>query len=239
MIELDGNTEFDAPRELLWEMILDPDVLARIVPGCDKLEVVNENEYQGQMRIKVGPMDGVFRGTVALSDLQPPASFHLVVNGRGPSGIVEGEGDVHLQDAQNGTAFSYAGHGTISGRMASVGQRVMTSSARAVVKQSLENLDKQVQARVHPKPVADGAATADAAQPGAASAAEALPEAPSQTDFMRGVAENMVEEFMPDPNQRKVLTGLVLLAAAVVAVNWFANLVAGKVVRMLDEDSSE
>lgn len=239
MIELDGNMEFDAQRELLWEMILDPEVLARIVPGCDKLEVVNENEFQGQMRIKVGPMDGVFRGTVALSDLQPPESFHLVVNGRGPSGIVEGEGDVRLGDAQNGTELSYTIHGTISGRMASVGQRVMTSSARAVAKQSLENLDKQVQARVHPQPVVDGAATADAAQPGTTPAAEALPEAPSQTDFMRGVAENMVEEFMPDPNQRKLLTSLALLAAAAVALNWFANLVARKVVKMMEEDSSE
>ena len=155
MIELEDNVVFEAPRELLWEMILDPEVLARIVPGCDKLEIVNENEFQGQMRIKIGPMDGVFRGTVALSELQPPESFHVIVNGRGPSGIVNGEGDVRLEDVENGTEFSYTGQGQISGRMASVGQRVMTGSAKAITKQSLENLDNQVQARVHPQPVVE------------------------------------------------------------------------------------
>lgn len=240
MIELEDNVVFDVSRELLWEMILDPDVLARIVPGCDKLEIVNENEFQGQMRIKIGPMDGVFRGTVALSDLQPPESFHLVVNGRGPSGIINGEGDVRLLDAQNGTEFSYAGHGQISGRMASVGQRVMTGSAKAVTKQSLENLDKQVQARVHPKAVPEaGTPTAEAGQSGAAPAVEAPPEAPSQTDFMLGVAENMVEEFMPDPQQRKLIGGLAAAAVLIIAMNWFANLIARRVVKMMEENSPD
>jgi carbon monoxide dehydrogenase subunit G len=237
MIELDGKTEYVVKRELLWEMILDPDVLARIVPGCKKLEIVNENEYQGQMRIKVGPMDGVFRGTVALSELNPPHSFHLVMNGRGPSGIVEGEGDVYLQDAENGTEFSYTGQGQISGRMASVGQRVMTSSARAVVKQSLENLDKQVQARVQPQPAAAAAPGASVAD--TAPALETPPEAPSQAEFMRGVAENMLEEFVPDPGQRRALGGLVIGAILIIALNWFANLVARRVVKMLQEESAE
>ena len=233
MIELEDNVVFEAPRELLWEMILDPEVLARIVPGCDKLEIVNENEFQGQMRIKIGPMDGVFRGTVALSELQPPESFHVIVNGRGPSGIVNGEGDVRLEDVENGTEFSYTGQGQISGRMASVGQRVMTGSAKAITKQSLENLDNQVQARVHPQPVVEEGAAADTAP-----AAEEPPEAPSQTDFMLGVAENMVEEFLPDPQQRKLLAGLGAAAVLLVFLNWFANLVARRVVKELEENAS-
>lgn len=236
MIELEGNTVFVAPRELLWEMILDPDVLARILPGCDKLEVVNENEYQGQMKIKIGPVDGVFRGTVTLSDLQPLEGFHLVVNGRGPSGIVEGAGDVRLEDAPNGTAFSYTGSGQVSGRMATVGQRVMTSSARAVTKQSLENLDTQVQARVAPQATVEEVMGSDGIQAGPAPAAEPPPPAPSQSDFILGVAENMVEEFVHDPQQRKLLAGLAVVTVLVIGVNWFANLVARRVVRMMDEN---
>jgi carbon monoxide dehydrogenase subunit G len=238
MIELEDTVLFEAPQELLWEMILDPDVLARIVPGCDQLVVVNENEYQGQMRIKLGPMDGVFRGTVALSDLQAPQSFHLIINGRGPSGIINGEGDVRLSDVGNGTEFSYTGQGQISGRMASVGQRVMNSSAKAIAKQSLENLDKQVQARVHPQPVAEEAPAGETQQPGAIPAAEGPPPAPSQSDFFLGVAENLLEEYVPDPQQRKVLLSLGIATVLILAINWFANLVARRVVNMLEEESS-
>jgi hypothetical protein len=238
MIELEDTVLFEAPRELLWEMILDPDVLARIVPGCDQLMVVNENEYQGQMRIKLGPMDGVFRGTVALSNLQPPQSFHLIINGRGPSGIINGEGDVSLADVENGTEFSYTGQGQISGRMASVGQRVMTSSAKAITKQSLDNLDKQVQARINPQPVVEDATAGQTRRSGAVPAAEEHPPAPSQSDFFMGVAENLLEEYVPDPQQRKLLLGLGIVAALILAINWFANLVARRVVKMIEEESS-
>jgi hypothetical protein len=55
---------------------------------------------------------------------------------------------------------------------------------------------------------------------------------------MLGVAENMFEEFVPDPTQRRVLAGLAVTAVILVALNWFANLVARRVVKMLEEKSS-
>jgi carbon monoxide dehydrogenase subunit G len=226
VIDLEGNYVFEAPRELLWDMVRDPEVLARILPGCDRLEEVNENEYQGQMKIKIGPVDGVFRGTVALSELQYLEGFHLVFNGRGPSGVVEGEGNVELAETPDGTEFRYSGKGQVSGRMATVGQRVMTSSARAITKQSLENLDIQVQARLQPAAAAQEAVGPGATQETPRSVPESAPPAPGQAEFMRGVAENMFEEMVPDPQQRRLLAGLALLTAVTVLLNWFANLIA-------------
>jgi carbon monoxide dehydrogenase subunit G len=231
MIELTGEVEFGASRDLLWEMILDPEVLASILPGCSRLVIVNENEYQGNMKIKIGPVDGEFRGTVALSDLRPHEGFHLVVNGRGPSGIVEGEGDVRLADSENGTQFTYGGTGQISGRMATVGQRVMNSSAKAVVKQSLENLDKQVQARTGPRLAAESPTTK--AEPIPAGAA---PPPPGQTEFFLGVAANMFEDLVPDPQRRKLLVGLALVAIISVLANWYAGIVARRAVKMMKEE---
>lgn len=238
MVDLEGRYEFHAPREMLWEMILDPDILARIMPGCDRLVIVDENEYQGRMKIKIGPVDGVFKGSVALTELEPLRGFHLVVNGRGPSGIVKGEGDVRLEDSADGTAFFYSGNGQISGRMATVGQRVMDSSARAIIKQSLQNLDNQVQARLQPTAeavIASADSTASAVRPKPAAVA---PPAPTQTDFMLGVAENMIEEFLPNPQHRRIAAGLAILIAITLLVNIFANLVARQVVKMMKEDSS-
>ena len=229
MIDIEGAYEFEAPRELLWEMVRDPEVLARILPGCDRLDEVNENEYQGQMKIKIGPVDGVFRGTVALSGLQPLEGFHLVVNGRGPSGVIEGEGDVLLVETQSGTEFRYTGKGQVSGRMATVGQRVMSSSARAITKQSLENLATQVQARTQPVAAAQESEAAGPTQRTPPQAPETAPAAPSQSEFLAGVAANMFEEMVPDPQQRRLLTGLALLTAVAVLLNWYANLIARRV----------
>lgn len=233
MVEIEGTHEIGAPRELVWEMILDPEVLSRVLPGCEKLEKSGENEYRGKMRIKVGPVDGVYQGTLALSELQPLEGFHLAVNGRGTSGNIRGEGDVQLEATENGrTLLKYIGQGEVSGRMATVGQRLTQSSARAITKQCLTNLDRQVDARVEPVPAA-----VDTESEGVPETRAALmPEAPSQTDFILGVAQEMLDEYIPDPNQRRVLFGLAALPLIWLFLNWFANLIAKRVASQLQED---
>jgi carbon monoxide dehydrogenase subunit G len=233
MVEIEGTYEIAAPRELVWDMVLDPDVLSRVLPGCEKLEKTDENEYKGKMRIKVGPVDGVYQGTLKLSDLRSPEGFHLAVNGRGASGNIRGEGDLLLEPAENGgTLLRYVGQGEVSGRMATVGQRLTQSSARAITKQCLNNLDRQVKARLEPAPVAEDGEAAEAQRIGD----PAAPEAPSQTEFMLGVAQEMLNEYIPDPNQRRMLLGLVALPVLILFMNWFANVVARRVVKMLRED---
>lgn len=235
MVEIEGTYEIDAPRELVWEMVLDPDVLSRVVPGCEKLERTGENEYKGKMRIKVGPVDGVYQGTLKLSELRSLEGFHLAVNGRGASGNIRGEGDVVLESVEDGgTLLRYVGQGEVSGRMATVGQRLTQSSARAITKQCLNNLDQQVEARVEPEPALEQEGDAVEID---RTRTPIVPEAPSQTEFMMGVAREMLDEYVPDPNQRRMLLGLAALPVFFLFMNWFANIVAGRVAKKLREDS--
>lgn len=223
MVELTGNYEFAAPQALVWEMLQDADVLARVMPGCKKLARVGENGYEGEMNMRIGPVQGVFQGSVELSDVQPPDSFHLLVNGRGPSGVVRGEGDLQLCPAALGTEMRYQGTVQVSGRIASVGQRLMDSSAKAIVSQSLQNLEKQIQSRMQPEPEVGGETAA------------AVPPSPSQTEFILGVSKEMAADLVSNPRQRQLLGGLALLLALVGLLNWFANLVARRVVRMMQD----
>lgn len=232
MVEIEGTYEIEAPRELVWEMVLDPEILSRVVPGCEKLERTGENEYRGKMRIKVGPVDGMYQGTLSLSDLQPLESFHLEVKGRGASGNVRGEGDVVLESMGNGgTLLRYEGQGEVSGRMATVGQRLTQSSARAITKQCLNNLDRQVEARVEPQPEE----TVEGIEDVQIHREPIVPAAPSQTEFAMGVAKEMLDEYIPDPNQRKLAIGLISLPIFILFINWFANIIANRVVKKLQE----
>jgi len=233
VIELEGTYDIQAPPDLVWEMVRDPEVLAMVVPGCEKLELVDENKFRGRMRIMIGPVDGVFQGTVTLSDLQSLAGYHFVVDGRGPSGMMRGEGDLSLEATDTGTLLGYEGSGQVSGRIATVGQRLMTSSGRAIAKQCLQNLDKQIQARVEPQPTTEDT-------PGTADPAVApTPAAPSQSEFFMAVAQEMVDEYLPGRRERALLASVVLLPIFCGLINLFANLVARRVVKLLKEEASD
>lgn len=223
-MRLEGSYTFeDTPRELLWEMFFDPEVLARTMPGCEKLELVGENTFEGVMRIRVGPVQGVFKGNVELFDLVEPDSYRMIVNGSGPSGIVKGEGNIRLEEGEQNTIMHYEGDAQVSGRIAQVGQRLMDTSAKAIVAQSLETLNDQVQARLHPETVPAGEGDGGAPAP---------PTGPSQTEFALGVAQKMAEEYIPKERQPLVLGGLALLVALIlgrVVMMWWADQLAKRI----------
>ena len=149
-MKIEGSTNSTHRDNLVWEMLLDPNVLGKSMPGCKALEKVGEDKYKGVVTIQVGPVQGVFQGAVRLSDLQELESYRIQVNGRGPAGMIDGLCEVRLEENGSNTIMHYAGDANISGRIASVGQRVMDSSARAITKQSLINIDEQIQARLAP-----------------------------------------------------------------------------------------
>lgn len=247
-MNLTGNYTFsNAPRQLVWEMFLDPAILAAIMPGCERLEVVGENQYEGEMRLKVGPVQGVFQGTVELSNLQAPESYHMKVNGKGPQGIVDGSGDVRLEETDAGTIMHYDGVAQVSGRIASVGQRLMDSSAKAITRQSLQNLDAQIQARLHPeaaaKPGTEQPAPATVTLPpaggnGAAyvsGRAAPLPP-PTQTEFALGVAREMAGDLLPEDKNQRMIAGIVALAGAYLLFNLIVNWWTRKLARQIAKE---
>ncbi len=223
-VKLQGQHSFDAPRQTVWETILDPQALARTLPGCEKLEEVGENELAGALDIRVGPVQGKFQGNVTMSDVRPLEGYHLKIKGNGAAGFVDGEGDIRLEDAAGGgTVLHYEVDAQVGGRIAGVGQRLLDSSAKVVTRQALEGLERQVAARKSAAPAAGGgggtAASAEgsAAAPGGSAAAEAAPAAPSQAEFAAGFVKGLIGELIP-PERRPLVIGIALIVA--VLVTW-------------------
>lgn len=178
-----GEYRFAAPPQEVWEALLDPEVLAAVMPGCKKLELTGENQYEGVLDIKVGPVQGQFQGKVNLEELDPPNGYSMRLDGQGAPGFVKATARVEIAADGDGTRMTYDGDAQVGGRIASVGQRLLDSSSKAIIKQSLEGLNNQVAAR------------------SAAAAGEAVeaPAAPSQADFARGVAKEVARDLVPKP----------------------------------------
>ena len=148
-MKLEGEYIFDGPREEVWELVRDPQVLATALPGTQNLEQVSENEYAGKMQVRVGPLAGVFSGRVVVSDEVPPESYTLRVEGRGGLGFAKGFGNVQLVDQDDDTTvMTYQGELQIGGKLASVGQRLIETVSKSMTRQGLDSLNKALQARM-------------------------------------------------------------------------------------------
>lgn len=230
MVTLEGTYSFDAPQDVVWAAVQDPHVLSQVLPGCERLDQVGENEYEGEINIRIGPVQGNFAGTVRLSDIQPPNSYTLELEGQGRPGYVKGAGSLRLESGDDGsTTLSYAGEAQLSGRIASVGQRLMDSSARSITRQGLESLDKQIQARLQPPPSLAVAQTAAAPETKPASAPQpAAPPPPSTTEVGLNVAKDVATDLLADFEKQYAARDVVILLAAFAAIVWMWRMLFGK-----------
>ncbi len=146
-MKIAGEHHYDVPRDDVFEALLDPEVLSRTLPGCEDLSRVGENEYAGKLKMKVGPVQGIFQGGVELTDLDPPNGYNLTLNGRGAPGFVKGTGSIRLEEKDGGTLLCYDIDAQVGGRIAAVGQRLIESSAKVITRQGLKGLGKQLDAR--------------------------------------------------------------------------------------------
>ena len=189
-MKLAGDYKFEAPVAEVWKALLDPVVLAAVMPGCEKLELV-DGAYVGELNIKVGPVQGKFQGKVILSDVEDEKGYTMTVDGRGQPGFVKAKAAVKLTPAGKETTMEYDADAQVGGRIASVGQRLIDSSAKAIIKESLEGLNANVTARAN---VAEGE--------------EAEVIQASQAEFATRVAKEVAKDLIPPP----VRTALIVLA---------------------------
>ena len=134
-MELTGDHTFSAPRERVWQFLLDPETLRQCLPGCEKLDAIGPDEYEATMKIGVAAIRGTYQGRVKISDQQAPSSYRMLVEGKGPAGQVSGEGLLELFDEGGQTRVHYQGTANVRGTLARVGARVMQPAAKMVVGQ--------------------------------------------------------------------------------------------------------
>src|ERR1700749_4727849 len=94
-MKLSGEYVFAAEVQEVWDALFDPAVLAAVMPGCEKLELV-DGSYVGEIKVKVGPIQGKFTGKVDLPDKDEPRSYKMTVDGRGQPGFVKAVATVKL-----------------------------------------------------------------------------------------------------------------------------------------------
>ena len=79
------------PRDRVWDALLDPAVLARVMPGVQKFEVIGPDKYSVSMKLGVPAVRGSYNGSVQIVDKQPPNSYRLRGEGKGGPGWARGE----------------------------------------------------------------------------------------------------------------------------------------------------
>ena len=129
-MEFSGTQTIDAPIETVWAFLLDVNKVAACAPGFQSLEVLGEEEWKAVIAVGIGPVKAKFTLDVTRPEMQGPERMVVKARGKAPGSAVEMAGEMHLAALEEDqTRMDWKATVTVSGTIASVGARLMQSTA--------------------------------------------------------------------------------------------------------------
>src|SRR5690242_11794674 len=141
-----GEVQLPATRQVVWEKLNDADVLKACIPGCEELNKTSDTSFAAVATTKIGPVKARFKGTVQLTDLDPPNGYRISGEGNGGvAGFAKGGATVSLADKDGGTLLTYNVEAQIGGKLAQLGQRLVNGAAKKIADDFFRNFAATVE----------------------------------------------------------------------------------------------
>lgn len=132
----------------IWTLLQDEEVLARIAPGISRIEKVSEDNFTAISDISIGPVRGSFEGALSLTDKVENEMMTLVLEQKSKIGNAQATIVMNLANQDGArTLISYEGKAKVSGRLATMGQRILGGVISTLSKQVFKELEVIVEER--------------------------------------------------------------------------------------------
>lgn len=162
-MEITKTFVIDAPVEKVWTFLIDPQRVARCLPGAAIVEQLDDKTYTGTMTVKVGPVSSSYKGRVVFQRLDA-ATRTAEIHATGQD--VRGKGGAELnltsslrQVAPGRTEVTAASVVNITGLLAQMGRGMVQDVSDQIFQIFSERMRAELEAPPGPAaPEATGSA---------------------------------------------------------------------------------
>jgi carbon monoxide dehydrogenase subunit G len=140
-LKIEGTYIFNAPRDRVWEVLLDPKIMAQCMPGCETMNEVAPDQFEAVMKVGVASVKGTYKGKVSIKDKQAPSHYVLSGESSGGPGFMQGDVAIDLAEQDGKTVLKYTTDAKIGGLIASIGQRMLNGVAKMMVEQFFKKVE--------------------------------------------------------------------------------------------------
>ena len=143
-MKVEGTKSFEAPRPVVWEVLNDPERMAKLLPGVESFDVKDDRHWSAKVKVPLGM--GGLRLSFSFEKVEerPPEFARLNAKGNGVGAIVSMDTRFDLAEAAGGTEMKWEADVRIAGPVGSMGQRVIQPIVNQQVGNVLTALEKQV-----------------------------------------------------------------------------------------------
>lgn len=147
-MKISDSFTLNAPQEEVWAFLLDIEQMSQCIPGAQEVEQIDEKTYRGALKLRIGPIAPAFRGTVTLSELDPPNRLvaKIAADDDGSGSTVKARFTSTLSTVAEGTEVSFETEVNLRGRLAQFGSAVVRGTARKVTAEFRKCVEQEIDA---------------------------------------------------------------------------------------------
>jgi carbon monoxide dehydrogenase subunit G len=146
-MRIEGDYTIKAPREKVWNVLLDPQTIAKCMPGCEEMKEIGPNEFEARMKIGIAAVKGEYTGKIKILEQTPPSHYKLSGEGGGTPGFIQGDVSIDLEEKGAETLIKYVSEAKVGGIIAGVGQRMIGGISKMIVGQFFKKMEEFVLAQ--------------------------------------------------------------------------------------------
>jgi carbon monoxide dehydrogenase subunit G len=145
-VKVEGTKEFDAPAQLVWDVLNDPEKMAKLLPGVESFEIQDDRHWQASVKVPLGMGGLKLSFSFEKVEERPIEYAKLASKGQGVGAIVAMETEFNLTPNGDRTSMAWTADVRIAGPIGSMGQRVFQPIVNQQVNDVLNALEVQVTA---------------------------------------------------------------------------------------------
>jgi len=137
-----------APRDKVWQFLLDIPRVGKCIPGVEKVEPLGDNKYKGTVKQRVGPIGVTLEGTMTVVETDEQAG-RAAMTAEGADkrigGAVRAKMTMNVKEvAPSQTELTVDTDANIGGRLGEFGGAVIKKKADQTMEQFAKNISAQV-----------------------------------------------------------------------------------------------
>lgn len=141
----EGEFESERPPEELWDYFTDIDVLASCAPGLKEINQLSPSEFEAVVSVGVGSVKPTFNVEGVVVEMEHPEKLVLQGKGKGGrKGSFEATGTMQLTETDDGTLLKWKAEGSVSGLIASLGQRALSGVTDRLANDFFECMESKI-----------------------------------------------------------------------------------------------